>query len=137
LEIHKRYKGCPSDPKGMPTSSRPPLCLQPLWGFLFENNLKANKMDNKTQFKETKQRLEKIIDEANKKMYQLKKNLDFESLRIKNQCIYDLSVQNWRLGYLEALNIYDRGEGMEHFMNLINSKLDEEAQAFKERSEVK
>lgn len=94
-------------------------------------------METKTQFKETKQRLEKIIDEANKKMYQLKKNLDFESLRIKNQCIYDLSVQNWRLGYLEALNIYDRGEGMEHFMNLINSKLDEEAQAFKERSEVK
>ena len=94
-------------------------------------------METKTQFKQTKQRLETIIDEANKKMYQLKKNLDFESLRVKNQCIYDLSVQNWRLGYLEALNIYERGEGMQHFTNHINSKLDEEAQAFKDRSEVK
>lgn len=94
-------------------------------------------METKTKFKETKQRLETIIDEANKKMYQLKKNLDFESLRIKNHCIYDLSVQNWRLGYLEALHVYDRNEGMEHFMNHINSKLNEEAQAFKERSEVK
>lgn len=93
-------------------------------------------MDNKTKFKETKQRLKTIIDEANKKIYQLNKNLDLESLQLKDQCIYDLYVQNWRLGYLEALNVYESGKGLEHFINLINSKLDEEQKAFEERRAI-
>lgn len=90
----------------------------------------------KTKFKETKQRLEAIIDESHKKLYKIHKIDDVETSEIKSDCIYNLSVQNWRLGYLEALNVYERGKGLEHFINLINSKLEEEAKLFEERRAI-
>ena len=90
----------------------------------------------KTKFKETKQRLEAIIKSQNETLNKLKTENDFHSLILKTQCIYDLNVQNWRLGYLEALNVFDRSEGLEHFINLINSKLDEEAKLFEERRAI-
>lgn len=90
----------------------------------------------KTKFKETKQRLEAIIEKQNVTLNKLKTENEVESLISKHQCIYDLNVQNWRLGYLEALNVFDRSEGLEHFINLINSKLEEEAKLFEERRAI-
>lgn len=90
----------------------------------------------KTKFKETKQRLEALIQNQNESLNKLKRDNDHESLLIKNQCIYDLNVQNWRLGYLEALNVFETGEGLEHFINLINLKLDEEQKAFEQRRAI-
>lgn len=90
----------------------------------------------KTKFKETKQRLEALIKNQTDCLHKLKRDNDMESLELKNQCIYHLTVQNWRLGFLEALNIWERGEGLEHFINSINLKLDEEQKAFEERRAI-
>ena len=93
-------------------------------------------MESKTKFKETQQRLEAIISKQEETLRKLRMDNDHESLMIKNQCIYHLTIQNWRLGFLEALNIWERGEGLEHFINNINLKMDEEQRAFEERRAV-